>query len=126
MLKYTILILISQLLNATIVTDDTNSFITEQEYGKMLYNNPRGIGCNLCHGNNGQGKVITTYKDKKKDDNYIKTYIISAPKINNLDFNYFINYINNIKSKSIMPKYFLTNDELRSIYIYLEDKNNDN
>jgi hypothetical protein len=124
MLKYTILILISQILNANIVINDTNSFITEQEYGRMLYFNPRGIGCHLCHGKNGEGKFIASYKDKNNDK--LKTYSISTPPITNLGFVYFKEYVNHIKTKSIMPKYFLTDDELKSIYIYLQDQNDDN
>ena len=37
-------------------------------YGKMLFNNPRGIGCNKCHGDDARGKRIVNFKhehDKK-------------------------------------------------------------
>ena len=27
----------------------SKDFITDIEYGKMLYKNPRGVGCNKCH-----------------------------------------------------------------------------
>jgi hypothetical protein len=80
----------------------------------------------LCHGKNGEGKFIASYKDKKNNNDKLKTYSISAPPITNLNFVYFKEYVNNIKTKSIMPKYFLTEDELRSIYIYLQEINNDN
>ena len=42
--------------------DINNSFITKYEYGKMLYNNPRGIGCNSCHGNDARGKKMVDFK----------------------------------------------------------------
>lgn len=41
---------------ATEEIDINNSFITKYEYGKMLFNNPRGIGCNNCHGDDARGK----------------------------------------------------------------------
>ena len=34
-----------------------SSFITPLEYASQLYKNPRGIGCHLCHGDNGEGKT---------------------------------------------------------------------
>ncbi|MBL0722011.1 MAG: hypothetical protein JJV88_05470 [Sulfurovum sp.] len=27
-----------------------SDFITDLEYGEMLYNNPRGVSCASCHG----------------------------------------------------------------------------
>lgn len=50
-----------------------NSFITEYEYGAMLYENPRGIGCNKCHGDGDKSLVIAKYKDKKKYDKDISS-----------------------------------------------------
>ncbi len=34
-------------------------FITKTEYAKMLYLNPRGIGCDKCHGAKGEGSLIS-------------------------------------------------------------------
>ncbi len=82
----------------------------------MLYKNPRGIGCNLCHGINGKGKFIASYKHKGK------TIQVSAPNIINLDYNSFKLAISTNKPKSIMPKYFLTDEEIESIYHYLYKK----
>ena len=42
------------------------SFISDYEYGQMLFKNPRGIGCNKCHGENGEGSLIATKKDFNK------------------------------------------------------------
>ena len=43
-----------------------SDFITKNEYAKMLYQNPRGIGCDKCHGSGGEGSVIAKYKKKIK------------------------------------------------------------
>lgn len=103
-------------LNANIVKTPSYSFITEGEYGEMLYKNPRGIGCDLCHGIDGKGKFIASYKHKGENIQ------VSAPNIIGLDFKHFKNAINKNKSKSIMPKYFLTDEEINSIYHYLKTK----
>jgi len=50
-----------------------NWFITNLEYGKMLYNNPRGISCAKCHGRKGEGKIITSYINYKGKKIIIKT-----------------------------------------------------
>jgi len=39
------------------------SFISNLEYGEMLYKNPRGIGCIKCHGKNGKGKIIRSKRE---------------------------------------------------------------
>ena len=117
---------------------DDNSFITKKEYGKMLYNNPRGISCKKCHGDDARGKVISKYKHTVKDDIYnciVKTYDITN--ISFKDFKYKLNPNNKIKKIDfekddicqkmiyghIMPKYFLTNDELDSLYFYIKNIN---
>lgn len=41
-----------------------SSFITPMEYSSSLYKNPRGIGCNNCHGEKGEGKLVATYTHK--------------------------------------------------------------
>ncbi|MBT3280175.1 MAG: cytochrome c [Campylobacteraceae bacterium] len=105
---------------SNLVENNTNSFITDVEYGKMLYFNPRGIGCNLCHGDTGKGKFITSYKHKAKNDKELKTITIASSDITNIDFKQFSKSINITKSKSIMPKYFLTTEEIESIYIFLK------
>ncbi|PAF52588.1 cytochrome c [Helicobacter sp. 13S00477-4] len=91
-----------------------NSFITPQEYGKKLYQNPRNIGCIKCHGKNGESEIIAHYKSKGKD----KTII--APKINDMEFDTFKKALN--KDKGIMPKYNLTDDEIKAIYLYINSK----
>lgn len=94
-----------------------DSFLTAYEYGGMLYENPRGIGCNRCHGDRGEGMSIAKYRDKKKDKE------LSAPQINNLSYNLFSLAFNKIKKSDIMPKYFLTRKEIQTLFLYLKEKN---
>lgn len=105
-----------------------SDFITKDEYAKMLYQNPRGISCAKCHGNDAKGKIIARYKDiktKKIDSNIIKEEInktLNAPDITNLDFERFKNGV--INSKGVMPTYFLTIGEIENLYYYV-NKNSD-
>lgn len=96
------------ILSASVVAED---FITKMEYAKMLYYNPRGIGCNLCHGNKAKGSIIARYKVKGKRK------ILRAPAINNLDFQDFSKALK-IPHK-VMPTYFLTNQEISVLYFYV-------
>lgn len=105
----------ASLIAQNLATSKDDSFITAEEYGKRLYENPRNIGCVKCHGKNGEGEVIARYKNKGKNK------IITAPKINNMSFNSFQKAIG--KEKGIMPKYNLTNEEIKAIYLYITSKN---
>ena len=86
----------------------------------MLYSNPRGIGCNKCHGKDGKGMFIARYKHKDK----IKE--IHSPSILNISL---YNFIKKLKaksnSKSIMPTYFLTKDEMKQIHQYITNRQNE-
>lgn len=55
--------------------DINNSFITKYEYGKMLYNNPRGIGCNNCHGDDARGKKLVEFKHVQNQEEYFCSLI---------------------------------------------------
>jgi hypothetical protein len=94
------------------------SFITPLEYASQLYKNPRGIGCNHCHGEIGEGKLIATYIDKKKKKSF------NGPAINSLDFDTFYNVLN--KRKDGMPRYFLTKKEIQALYFYLQENKKPN
>ena len=116
-----------------------NSFITQFEYGKMLYENPRGVSCKKCNGKKAKGKTISKFKHKIKDKTYkcvVKTIDITSVELEN-----FRDKLNpNVKRKkkkfekddicnkliygNTMPKYFLTQDELDSIYFYIRNVNN--
>ena len=116
-----------------------NSFITQFEYGKMLYENPRGVSCKKCHGKNAKGKTISKFEHKIKDKIY--KCIVKTTDITNVQLKDFRDKLNpNIKRKkkkfpkddicnkliygNTMPKYFLTQDELDSIYFYIKNVNN--
>jgi len=102
------------------------SFISNFEYGQMLYKNPRGIGCIKCHANKGQGQIIATYIDDKTGE---KKELI-APNIVNISFETFYKRVKKsqilkkgkwkTKNYSIMPKYdYLVDSEIKAIYNYL-------
>ena len=93
-------------------------FITKLEYGKMLYNNPRGISCAKCHGKFAQGKIISKYYEIKNNKKKLK--IIKAPNIQNVSFENFKKKLFH-KHLSVMPKYdYLTNQEISAIYLYIQ------
>lgn len=90
------------------------SFITQFEYGKMLYSNPRGIGCVHCHGKDGEGSIIAQYKHKGK----LKSLI--APPINELEYERFSSLA--LRDKKVMPRYHLEDSELQAIHLYLQER----
>ena len=142
-MKTSILFISSILFLCTnLIADDTklikvnNSFITKYEYGEMLYNNPRGIGCNTCHGSDARGKKIVSFThvyDKKKYN-----CILDVPNIKGSEYDVFFKKVNskkNIKKKfakeqvcekliyrsNIMPAYFLVEEEIDAIYYYIKN-----
>jgi len=103
------LLLVSTLLFA-------EDFISEHEYGQMLYQNPRGVSCVPCHGDTGEGKHIVSYRE-----NSGKEVIIYGPDIRSMSLAQISDSIK--KGKGIMPKYFLTDKEIKTIYAYLKRVN---
>ena len=94
----------------------TASFITPAEYASQLYKNPRGIGCNKCHGESGEGRLIATYKHKGKKR------FFRGPKISRMHYSEFYRALNS--RKRAMPRYFLTDREIQALYLHLhQDKN---
>ncbi len=89
-------------------------FISDLEYGQMLYQNPRGISCASCHGEHGEGKDIVSYQD---DEN--QTIIIRGVDIRN----HSLIEIEEIVARNhrVMPKYYLTFEEVKAIYFYLQE-----
>ena len=117
--------------------DINNSFITKYEYGKMLYNNPRGIGCNSCHGNDARGKKMVNFKQETKDKKIYNCSLV-VPDIKNIDYQTFSAKINSKKNPNlkfekeqvcekliyyanVMPTYFLVEDEIEAIYYYIQN-----
>jgi len=108
-------------------------FITNLEYGKMLYNNPRGISCAKCHGKKGKGKIITSFINKKGEKEIIKTLPLKNLTFEKLKKALFHKYnLKLIRKKNpnsplkyinIMPKYdYLTDNEIQAILLYLKSK----
>ncbi len=94
----------------------SEDFISHYEYGQMLYSNPRGVSCSQCHGDNGEGCVIVSYKDVDGKKKVIKGLDIRQKSLTEM-----------IKSTDVyhevMPRYYLTNEEIKAIYDYLQKKN---
>jgi mono/diheme cytochrome c family protein len=109
-MHYTLLLLFPFLLLGS------SDFITPLEYASQFYKNPRGIGCQLCHGENGEGKLIAKYKHKGKNRSY------SAPAIDKIKFPAFFKALNSRKDG--MPRYYLTQKEIEALYLYLHRKKN--
>lgn len=81
----------------------------------MLYKNPRGVGCDKCHGKYGEGMNIGSYQKNNK------TIKIVAPKISKSSFD---DIKNSLKFKrSVMPEYFLTDSEIEALMYYLKKIN---
>ena len=87
------------------------SFITKEEYAAGLYHNPRGVGCHLCHGEAGEGKLIARYRDNGE------AKIFAGKPINKLPFRDFYLKLNNRILG--MPRYYLTDTEIQTLYYYL-------
>ena len=90
---------------------EKDSFITEKEYAQHLYKNPRGIGCDKCHGKKGEGMVISKYMHKGEHR------LLQTKQINTLEYKVFKAALQ--EKRSVMPKYFLTDTEIQALYKYL-------
>ena len=96
----------------------SEDFISHYEYGQMLYNNPRGVSCSQCHGDNGEGRVIVSYKDVDGKKKVIKGVDIRQENLSTM--------INSVATyHKVMPRYYLTDEEVKAIYDYLQKKNNE-
>ena len=105
----------------------SEDFISNYEYGAMLYKNPRGIGCIKCHGKNAEGKIIATYIDDKTGEQKQ----IVAPNIQKISWKIFYERLKHSKilkkgkfktlNYSVMPKYnYLMDSEIKAIYHYIK------
>jgi mono/diheme cytochrome c family protein len=92
-----------------------SSFITADEYAAQLYKNPRGIGCQHCHGESGQGKLIAEYVHKKKKKSF------QGPSIDSVTYRAFYVALN--ERKKGMPRYFLTDKEIEALYLHVHKEN---
>jgi cytochrome c553 len=90
-------------------------FISHYEYGEMLYNNPRGVSCSQCHGEEGAGTTIVEFRDIHGKQ------AIKGPDIRMESLQTMIKSVNSYHE--IMPRYYLTDEEVKAIYDYLQKKN---
>ncbi len=91
-------------------------FMSDYEYGQMLYDNPRGVSCSRCHGLKGEGKVIVSYLDEQK-----QRHKIVSPDIRNTSLQTMLKTVS--QNHPIMPRYYLTLEEVRAIHTYLQSIN---
>ncbi len=91
-------------------------FISEFEYGQMLYKDPRGVSCASCHGKLGKGEFIASFKDKNGTD--IEFF---GADIRGLGLKKFKRAVE--KGGRIMPRYYLTDKEIEAIYKYVVQVN---
>ena len=90
-------------------------FISHYEYGEMLYQNPRGVSCQQCHGESGEGTTIVEFRDIHGKQ------AIRGSDIRKASLQTIIHAISNYHK--IMPRYYLTDEEVKAIYDYLQEKN---
>ena len=117
--------------------DINNSFITKYEYGKMLYNNPRGIGCNSCHGNDARGRKMVDFKHQLLEKKVYNCTLV-IPDIKSIDYETFSLKVNSkknlnlkfekeqvceklIHNANVMPTYFLVEEEIEAIFYYIQN-----
>jgi hypothetical protein len=117
--------------------DINNSFITKYEYGKMLYNNPRGIGCNSCHGNDARGRKMVDFKHQLLEKKVYNCTLV-IPDIKSIDYETFSLKVNSKKNlnlkfekeqvceklihyANVMPTYFLVEEEIEAIFYYIQN-----
>lgn len=89
-------------------------FITQKEYASQLFKNPRGIGCQHCHGERGEGRLIANYKHRDKPMSF------SGPAIDRLSYKKFYQALN--RRINAMPRYFLTDEEIQALYFHIRKK----
>jgi hypothetical protein len=94
----------------------SEDFISEFEYGQMLYQNPRGVSCAKCHGKLGDGEFIASFKDNNNT-----VYKFYGPDIRGLDKKSFSKALE--KGGKIMPRYYLTKKEIEAIFKYIKEVN---
>jgi len=91
-------------------------FITDFEYGQMLYQDPRGASCAACHGETGAGRMITEYTDRRGE--YVA---LTGPDIRRATLDQIRESVQH--GRGVMPRYFLTEKEIRTIHAYLQQVN---
>jgi hypothetical protein len=88
-------------------------FITEREYGQLLFDDPRGVSCKKCHGNFGKGRFIGKFEDENGEE---KSFY--GPDLSGLSLSEFKKAL--AKGGTIMPRYYLTEKEINAIYEFIK------
>jgi mono/diheme cytochrome c family protein len=88
------------------------NFMSLEEYGKMLYYNPRGISCAKCHGKRGEGSIIAKYREGGE------LKVLKGSDIRSKSLETF-HHVLNQSYHPIMPVYYLTEKEIRAIYGFI-------
>jgi mono/diheme cytochrome c family protein len=88
-------------------------FISDFEYGQMLYKNPRGVSCAACHGESGEGKEIIAYRDEANQTKVLRGADIRNRTLEDLEEKL-------SRDHPVMPKYYLTDEEVKAIYDYIQ------
>ena len=104
------------LLSLTLHGED---FISDFEYGQMLYRDSRGVSCVPCHGETGGGRDIVSYMDSKG-----REVTIHGPDIRSATLEQIRTSLK--EGKGVMPRYFLTDQEIQMIHAYLKEVNSEN
>lgn len=72
--------------------------------------------------------MISIYKIYDKATSKLQSKKLVAPRINNLEYEIFYKAVKNSsveKTKNMMPRYFLTDNEILTLYDYLQSLNKD-
>jgi len=88
-------------------------FISQFEYGQMLYQNPRGVSCVPCHGDRGEGALIARYRENGK------TVELKGPDIRQATLRQIKEAVST--GPGVMPRYFLTDTEIKALYAYIRE-----
>lgn len=91
-------------------------FLTKFEYAKMLYNDPRGISCRKCHGDNGETLSVFNYYSHYRRGKHEREIVIRP--INKLSFREFKRGLS--RRIRFMPIYRLSDKEIEAIYFYIK------
>lgn len=91
-------------------------FITDFEYGQMLYHDPRGASCAQCHGETGAGETISEYTDRQG-----RYTTLNGPDIRHATLQQIRKSVHD--GSGVMPRYFLTDKETQMIHAYLRQVN---
>ncbi len=100
------------LISLGVFADET--FITQDEYAAQLYKNPRGIGCDNCHGSNGEGKLVARYEHKGNKKEF---------RGSDLSTLVYADFSKGLSSRvGGMPRYFLTQSEIKALFHFVNSK----